>query len=219
MNVQPLPHTVAGSPEQQVLELSRALHAAQLQLEEQTRLRARAEVEVRRLQVEHGARNTERLEALRRSEREFRSTFERAAVGIAHVGLDGRLLRVNPRLCEISGYAESELLGMSAAQLAHLDELAQGMGDVRRLLDGEVASLSLEHRLIHRSGAIRWTQVTCSVVREDDGTAGYLIVFVEDISTRKQAELALQQSERNLRLAITAGGLGTWSWEIGSGRL
>ena len=34
----------------------------------------------------------------------FLATFEQAGSGIAHVALDGRLLRVNSRLCEILGY-------------------------------------------------------------------------------------------------------------------
>ncbi len=43
--------------------------------------------------------------ALRESEELNRATFEQAAVGIAHVGLDGRWLRVNDRLCAIVGYS------------------------------------------------------------------------------------------------------------------
>jgi PAS domain-containing protein len=42
-------------------------------------------------------------EALRESETRFRATFEQAAVGIAHVSLDGRWLRGNQKLCEMSG--------------------------------------------------------------------------------------------------------------------
>ncbi|MDP9353317.1 MAG: PAS domain S-box protein, partial [Chloroflexota bacterium] len=54
-------------------------------------------------------RNLERRlaeEALREGEERLRATFEQAAVGIAHVGLDGRFLRVNQRLCEIIGYSD-----------------------------------------------------------------------------------------------------------------
>ncbi|HEX6265777.1 MAG TPA: response regulator, partial [Burkholderiales bacterium] len=42
--------------------------------------------------------------SLRDSETRFRKTFELAASGMAHVGLDGSFLRVNRRLCDILGY-------------------------------------------------------------------------------------------------------------------
>src|SRR5207248_1961632 len=60
--------------------------------------------------------------ALRESEGRFRQTFDLAASGIAHVGLDGVFLRVNPRLCEMLGYREDELIGRSVKEISHPDE-------------------------------------------------------------------------------------------------
>src|SRR5262245_47011662 len=63
------------------------------------------------------ATERERSEAtLRESERRFRATFEQAAVGIAHLSLAGAFVRVNQRLCDILGYARSELLHMRVTQ-------------------------------------------------------------------------------------------------------
>jgi PAS domain S-box-containing protein len=82
--------------------------------------RVRAEEEVTRLNRElegRVAERTARLEAalfeLGESEERFRATFEQAAVGVAHVGTDGRWLRVNDKLCEITGYSREELAGMT----------------------------------------------------------------------------------------------------------
>ncbi|MCP2775262.1 PAS domain S-box protein, partial [Salmonella enterica subsp. enterica serovar Typhimurium] len=47
--------------------------------------------------------------ALRESEQRFRGTFDQAAVGIALMDLEGRFLRVNPKLCDILGFRASEL--------------------------------------------------------------------------------------------------------------
>ena len=49
-------------------------------------------------------------EALRESEKRFRVTFEQAAVGVAHSSLDGRLLLMNQKLCDILGYTPEEIL-------------------------------------------------------------------------------------------------------------
>src|SRR5690606_22122785 len=53
------------------------------------------------------------------SEQRFRATFELAAIGIAHVALDGQWLRVNRHLCEMFGYAEEQLLQRTFQELSH----------------------------------------------------------------------------------------------------
>lgn len=60
---------------------------------------------------------------LKQVENKFKNTFEKAAVGMAHVGLDGKWLQVNPRLCEITGYSEDELLQKTFADITHPDDL------------------------------------------------------------------------------------------------
>ena len=62
-------------------------------------------------------------ERLRESEARFRRTFELAGSGMAHIRLDRRFLRVNRRLCEILGYPEDELLGLTGRQISHPDDL------------------------------------------------------------------------------------------------
>src|SRR5205814_10047536 len=57
--------------------------------------------------------------ALRENEERDRRTFELAGSGLTQVGLDGRFLRVNRRLCEMFGYSEAELVGMSVKHLSH----------------------------------------------------------------------------------------------------
>jgi PAS domain S-box-containing protein len=46
-----------------------------------------------------------------------------------------------------------------------------------------------------------------------------LAVYFHDVTQRKQAQAALRQSEENLRLAMTAGGLGTWHWNVTAGEV
>lgn len=49
----------------------------------------------------------------RESEQELRSTFELSGIGQAQAELDGTITRVNKKLCEMLGYCEEELIGMS----------------------------------------------------------------------------------------------------------
>ena len=56
------------------------------------------------------SRQRRALDALAASETQFRATFNQAAIGIAHTGIDGGFLRVNQKLCDMLGYTREELL-------------------------------------------------------------------------------------------------------------
>ncbi|NSL54889.1 EAL domain-containing protein [Uliginosibacterium aquaticum] len=133
-------------------------------------------------------------------EERFRATFEQAAVGIAHVAPDGRWLRVNRKLCEIVGYSYAELLKLTFQDITHPDDLDLDIGLVGQVLSGELGSYELEKRYITKSGQIVWIKLTVALVRNEDGAAEYFISVVEDISPRKAAEQALQESEERFRL-------------------
>src|ERR671932_1553188 len=138
-------------------------------------------------------------EALRESEERFRATFEQAAVGIAHVGVDGRWLRVNQRLCEIVGYTQDELLEKTFQDITHPEDLDADLQQAGRLLAGEIATYSMEKRYTKKEGSIVWINLTSSLVREPSGEPSYYTVMIEDISERKRTEKALLQSERLYR--------------------
>jgi PAS domain-containing protein len=68
-------------------------------------------------------RATALLEAERASKAQFRATFEQAAIGVAHVALDGRWLLVNDRLTRLLGYPREELMQLTCHDVAHPDDV------------------------------------------------------------------------------------------------
>jgi PAS domain S-box-containing protein len=152
--------------------------------------------------------------ALRESEEQFRATFENAAVGIAHVAPDGSWLRVNKRLCEITGYAAEELLANRFRDITHPDDLAATCAQAKRMFKGEIESYRLEKRYLRKDGSIVWVRLTVGCVRKADRTIDYFIPVIEDISQQKRAEIALRQSQERLRLAVDAANLGLWHWDV-----
>ena len=126
------------------------------------------------------------------NERHFRATFEQAAVGMAEVGLDGRWLRVNDRLCQIVGYARDELLARTFQDITHPADLTSDLALLRQLLDGEVPTYTMEKRCLRGNGSLIWVNLTVSLVRDAAGSPLYFITVVEDISARKAAEQALR---------------------------
>ncbi len=136
--------------------------------------------------------------ALLESEARFRSTFEQAAVGIAHVGLDGRWLTFNQKLCDIVGYTEVELLDSKFQEITHPDDLALNLEYVRQLVAGEIQTYVMEKRYIHKLGRIVWVNLTVSLRRDPLGKPLHFISIVEDINDRKQIELDLQTQKVEL---------------------
>ena len=135
-------------------------------------------------------------EAVRNSEVRFRSIFENAAVGIAHVGVDGRFLRVNPRFCRITGYEEAELSGLTFADITHVEDQAIDRVQLARLLANEVDTFGREKRYHRKSGAVVWANLTVSVLRDRAGQPLHLIAVVEDISAKRAALDALEQQRQ-----------------------
>ena len=128
---------------------------------------------------------------MRESEERFRATFEQAAVGIAHVAVDGQWLKINERYCEIVGYSEEELRRISFRDITYPEDLEDDLSLRESLISGEIDSLKSEKRYVHKDGYPIWVHVTASVTRPSKDDDPYLIVVIEDISDRKAAEAAL----------------------------
>jgi PAS domain S-box-containing protein len=142
--------------------------------------------------------------ALRDSEERFRSTFEQAAVGICHVSMKGQFLRVNQRICEILGYSKTELLMLDFQSITHPEDLRQGLVQQQQLFGGEIDTFALEKRYMRKDGSFIWATLTVSLLRSPTGQPQSLISVIEDITTRKQAEEALRQSEATNRAIVQA---------------
>ena len=158
---------------------------------------------------------------VRKSEQRFRTTFENAAVGIAHVAPNGQWLLVNRRYCEIIGYTAEELAGKTFQDITHPDDIAADLAQRQRVLSGAISNFSMEKRYIRKDGAPVWINLTVGSARRANGSIEYFISVVEDITKRKEAEeerrrveARLRESEADLQLAQDAANLGRWNWDL-----
>jgi len=136
--------------------------------------------------------STERVRAedeLRRSEEKFRTTFEAAAVGMAHVATDGRWLEINGKLSEILRYTREELLSLTFQDITHPKDLAKDLEHVNRMLVSEIDGYSIEKRYVRKDGRRVWVDLRVSLVRADPEETGYFVSVIEDITRRKLEEL------------------------------
>ncbi len=137
-------------------------------------------------------------QALREREEVNRITFDQAAVGIAHVGTDGRWLRVNDRLCAIVGHPREELLRSTCQDITYPEDLETSLNRVRQILSGEIDNCSMEKRFVRKDRSLVWVNLTISLVRDPAGKPRHFITVVEDITERKRAEDAMRGLNRRL---------------------
>ncbi len=143
--------------------------------------------------------------SLQTSQEQFQATFEQAAVGIAHVNLQGQFFRVNQRFCDLTGFSQVELLQKTFPELTHPADHQPDQQQLQRLLRGEMASFSREKRYVRKNGSILWGNVTVSLAKQTSDAPDYLIAVLQDICDRKQAEKALEKLNHELeaRIAIS----------------
>lgn len=163
-----------------------------------------------------GTRILQRVErALRDSEARAQATFEQAAVGVLQQDFDGRLLRVNQTLCTLLGYSRDELLALRVENIVHPEDFNAAAEGVRHLIAGASENFAGDRRYRRRDGSWVWARLTLSLARDADGQGLYLIGIVEDVSARREAEMALRQSQALLDKTERIGGIGGWTLELG----
>lgn len=150
------------------------------------------------------------LEELRSSEERFRQTFDRAAVGIAHIGVAGCWLTVNQRLCDILGYTHDELALLTFQDLTHPEDLDADLHLLDKLRKNIIPYYSMEKRYFRKSGKTVWGNLTVAAVRNDDGTPKYYISVVEDITAKKISEQYLYAQEAQLRTVFNNSPVGVF---------
>ncbi|WP_246690945.1 PAS domain S-box protein [Neorhizobium alkalisoli] len=138
-------------------------------------------------------------QALQASEERLRAVISQSAAGIGQGSLEGKILHVNRRFCEIVGYDEGELLGKNIADITYADDVPEQTRLFSRLAaTGE--SFDMEKRYVRQDGSLVWVNNTVSALRNDQGKIHQVAVISVEITERKQA----QETERRLASIIAS---------------
>ncbi|RRI05033.1 PAS domain S-box protein [Mesorhizobium tamadayense] len=152
------------------------------------------------------------------SEQRFRRAMEDSAIGVAIVGLDGRILQTNQAFAAMLGYSREEIEALTFFQITHPDDLQIGRETMIALKEGKIDSFHFEKRYLRKDGSPVWAQLAGSVIREEEtGRPLYLVSQIEDIDARKQAEARIAEAETRWNFALTSAGQGVWSLDMRKG--
>jgi len=131
----------------------------------------------------------------------FREVFDRAAIGMATLTLNGSIVRGNAALAEMMQCEPFDLVGVDYGQLTEGrgEDLDAGLEAISRQGESMVA---FEHQL---PGAPDHTvRATLAPIRDSKGQPLYVFAQVQDISLQRRAEDELRQSEERFRALVTA---------------
>ena len=135
--------------------------------------------------------------ALKESEQKYSTLVEDALVGV-YVIKDGKIEFVNDKFASIYGYTKSELIGMETLELVHPEDRPQVKEMREKRLKGEMVPSEYEIRGLKKDGDTIWVTRSISLINYKDGPA--IAGIVSDITERVEAEEALRESDKELRI-------------------
>jgi PAS domain S-box-containing protein len=148
--------------------------------------------------------------ALRQSEEQFRVMFEVASIGMAQADVrTGQWLRVNAKMCAITGYTNEELLRLQVSEITHPEDREQDWQAFGRVVRGDAPDYRMEKRYLRKDGTLVWVNVNMTVIRAADGQPLRTMATIEDITDRKRLEQERIALEAQLRQQQKLEAIGT----------
>ena len=133
----------------------------------------------------------------KKSEKEYRLTFEKASRGMVHIdGTNGHLLRVNPSFCKLVGYSESELIGVPFQSLIDPEEREAASEFEERIAAQE--AFGLDAKVIRQGGEPVWISFNGIYFQSDDHGETYAVATIDDITQARSYEEKIETLNREL---------------------
>jgi hypothetical protein len=147
---------------------------------------------------------------LTQSSNELRALYDASSVAIFLVDKQGRIAHANQRMAEMFGSSVENLSASEYVSLIHPSERAAGRQKMLELLSSSIDSVDLERRYWRADGTEFWGHLTGQRFYDGSGYQLGLLGVIADVSRRKIAERALEESEAANRRMIETANEGVW---------
>jgi PAS domain S-box-containing protein len=157
---------------------------------------------------------------LHRNQERYRLVENAVNDGIWDHNLLTKQVYFSPRWHKILGYSEGEIAGTDEAFLGllHPDDVAMVRERRQANLEGPPdAAHMIEFRLRHKDGSYRWVNSRGKALRDPEGRPIRMLGTITDITDRKKAQAAIEESHANLARAEEMSHLGHIKFEMSSG--
>ena len=150
-------------------------------------------------------------EALSESEEKYRLLINTANESVV-VAQDGLFKFVNPMTLDLLGAdSEQELIDRPFPEFIHPDDRSMVVENYRRRIANEAASPRYSFRMVARDGIVKWVEINAALIEWQGKPA--TLNFLTDITERKRAEEALQESEERFKAQYQGSPAPTFTWQ------
>ena len=157
-------------------------------------------------------------EVQRHVQEQFGLSFDKAAVGMAVIGDDGRFIRVNEMLTKMMRRSKKEMLGTTWVALAHPSALPATQQFMTEALVGGPKTFQDEVTFIRGDGEIGCGLFSISLITDEQERALFFFAQLFDVSERKAIEGALEEKTSWVKLlqavAVSANAAATFDQAI-----
>ncbi len=160
-------------------------------------------------QVAIAMENAGLYQRLEEREAYFRALIENSAEGVAILNAEGRIIYIAPSEFRLTGYTVEEITGGSAFQYIHPEDVAEVLEVFSEGATVPGAVRTVEYRLKRKDGVWRYFEVTGHNMLDDPHVAG-IVVNYRDVTERKLAEQAVEESELRYRTIFQSAGVPIW---------
>ena len=155
---------------------------------------------------------------IRMSDELFRTLIEKSTDAIQLVNADGKILYTSESIKNVLGYTPDELEGLGIAPFMHPEDIDYFMNNFQDLITKPGGQIVLNYRVKHKDGSWAWLE-TVGVNHLNTPNINALVGNFRNITDRKNAEEKLKDNEARLNLALEAGEIGVWDWDVVSNKI
>ena len=138
-------------------------------------------------------------EGLHQSDKRFRTVFEAAPLGIAIADHDGYFIETNNAFHRLLGYDPQEAKELTFVDITHPEDRQETTRLSLEVRNGTINAYETEKRYLKKNGDYLWAIVRATAIRDDQGKLQYWLGIIEDVTERKKAKEALEESEKRYR--------------------
>jgi PAS domain S-box-containing protein len=160
-------------------------------------------------------------DSLRDAKERYELVFAGAGAAIWDWDVPAKRVVYSARWKEMRGLADDEVTDSEEewSRGIHPDDVARVRSAIEEHFAGRTPAFAEEYRVRHKDGRWIWILDRGLARRDAAGRVIRMAGSETDITERKQAEEELRESERRLELAMSAGRMGAWEWDVRTGRI